>query len=94
MFERDLLFVREHCTPISFEQLASKDTPRGSVLFTFDDGYRECFSVARPLLKKYEIPCMFFVTASFIDNQRIFYRHKVSLCIEEIAALPHQQIAQ
>jgi peptidoglycan/xylan/chitin deacetylase (PgdA/CDA1 family) len=37
-----------------------------------------------PILQKYDLSCVFFVTTAFIDNESAFYRHKVSLCIEEL----------
>ena len=60
---------------------------RPSVLLTFDDGFRECYTVVRPLLQEYGFPAIFFVTTDFIDNQSLFYRNKVSLCIEKVKTL-------
>lgn len=96
MFERDLQYLKEHCRVISYEQFQREqrtDTVRpGSILLTFDDGYSECASVVRSLLLKYELPCLFFVTADFIDNRSLFYRNKVSLCIEAAAAMEHDAL--
>jgi peptidoglycan/xylan/chitin deacetylase (PgdA/CDA1 family) len=86
-FECDLEFLSRNYLPISYDELQSGPPPeRGSrprVLVTFDDGLRECYEVARPLLLKHGIPAIFFVTTDFLDNRRLFYKHKVSLCIEE-----------
>ena len=60
---------------------------RPSFVLTFDDGYRECFDVVRPLLLKYEVPAIFFVTTDFIDNRHLFYRNKVSLCVDRILGM-------
>jgi peptidoglycan/xylan/chitin deacetylase (PgdA/CDA1 family) len=89
MFESDLAFLRQNWNLISYGQLLehyfskTKIKPN-SVIITFDDGYSECFSIARPLLLKYKIPCIFFVITDSIDNKKVFYRNKVSLCIERI----------
>jgi peptidoglycan/xylan/chitin deacetylase (PgdA/CDA1 family) len=86
-FERDLEFLSRNYLPISYHELQSgRPRERGHrprVLVTFDDGLRECYEVARPLLLKHGIPAIFFITTDFIDNRRLFYKHKVSLCIEE-----------
>ncbi len=31
------------------------------IVLTFDDGYAECYSIVAPLLKKYNISCIFFI---------------------------------
>ena len=91
-FERDLIYLKKHFDVISYEDLVSavgsngKLSPR-SALVTFDDGYRECYSVVRPLLKKHGIPCMFFVTTDFVGNRNMFFRNKVSLCIDQARTL-------
>ena len=64
---------------------------RPSVVLTFDDGYRECFEVVRPLLLKYKVPAIFFVTTDFIDNRQLFFRNKVSLCIDRILGLSESE---
>jgi peptidoglycan/xylan/chitin deacetylase (PgdA/CDA1 family) len=87
-FEQDLAYVCEHYTPISYEQLVDPvgiQTPKTALHISFDDGFRECFTFARPLLKKYAIPCTFFLATDFIDNGAMYYRNKVSLCIERVA---------
>jgi len=64
---------------------------RPAAILTFDDGYRECFEVVRPLLLKYEVPAIFFVTTDFIDNRCLFYRNKISLCIDRILSLTESE---
>lgn len=90
-FEADLAYLREHFHPISYSQFRRQvklqgHAAPGSVLLSFDDGCSECYHVVRPLLLKYDIPCIFFITTSLIDNRSMLYRHKVSLCIERICA--------
>jgi len=86
-FENDLRYLKRAFSPVSYADVHAHivdgaSLPRRAVHLTFDDGFRECFSVVRPLLLKYKIPCTFFVTTDWIDNQGIFYRNLVSLCIE------------
>lgn len=91
MFEQDLIYLQDRYRLISYHDLllahdGKLKLPRKSMLLTFDDGYAECFWCARPLLLKYGIPCMFFVTTDWVDNRRLFYRNKASLCIDSVEA--------
>jgi len=96
MFERDLLYIKRHLRPISYHTAVHQVTHNSAtrtrgVLVTFDDGLAECFTVVRPLLLRHDVPAVFFVTTDFLDNKRMFYRHKVSLCIEHALGLEAQQ---
>jgi len=86
-FEADLEFLQEHYQLLSYADLCERhhsraDGHRPQGVLTFDDGLKECFTIIRPLLLKYSIPAIFFVTTGFLDNQRLFYRHKASLCVD------------
>ena len=99
MFERDLIYLKQHFNPISYEQAFDslcRNARRepNNVLLTLDDGYAECFTIVRPLLLKHGIPCIFFVTTAFIDNKRMFYRNKVSLCIERVSTFGNTELGK
>jgi len=97
-FEQDLIYLKENYNLISYDQLAAglsggKLKP-GSIMISFDDGYKECFSIVRPIMLKLDIPCTFFITSDFIDNQKMFYRNKVSWCIDVVNSLEEPEWAQ
>jgi peptidoglycan/xylan/chitin deacetylase (PgdA/CDA1 family) len=87
-FALDMDYLKVNYHILSFQECERGDGRRGgwqpAVLLTFDDGLSECFDIVRPILLQRRIPCTFFVTTSFIDNQILFYRHTVSLCIESM----------
>jgi peptidoglycan/xylan/chitin deacetylase (PgdA/CDA1 family) len=92
-FEAALRYIKKNFNPVTEEQLTSarlhgKPLPPRALHLSFDDGFTECYTVARPLLLKHGIPCTFFVTSGWVDNKSMFYRNKVSLCIERLAELP------
>ncbi|MGD9972533.1 MAG: polysaccharide deacetylase family protein [Desulfatirhabdiaceae bacterium] len=41
------------------------------VVITFDDGYRDNYDIAYPILKSLEIPAFFFVCTQMIDDRRL-----------------------
>jgi peptidoglycan/xylan/chitin deacetylase (PgdA/CDA1 family) len=90
-FRDDLEFFSDHFRPIGVPELIEYlergiMPPRDSALLTFDDGMRECHDVIAPALKAVGLPGAFFLTTDFLDNQRLFHRHKVSLILDRLAA--------
>src|SRR5579863_6664983 len=63
VLDRQILFLVE-----TFELVSARSLNRtawggkGRVLLTFDDGFRNNFEVAAPILKKYGAPALFFVS--------------------------------
>lgn len=99
MFEQDLLYLQRNFDLISYDQLTvylkgNNQLPARSVALTFDDGFAECFEVARPLLQKHGIPCSFFLNTNYIDNKDMAKEQKASLCIEQILNMDEETIAQ
>jgi peptidoglycan/xylan/chitin deacetylase (PgdA/CDA1 family) len=87
-FEADLIYLKQHYSPISYQQLATyveakKPLPPRAAMLSFDDSLAESYTIARPLLLKHGIPCIFFISTGVVDNREMLYRHKVSLCIEK-----------
>jgi peptidoglycan/xylan/chitin deacetylase (PgdA/CDA1 family) len=99
LFEKDLQFLAQSYAPVAYDELRRnreerRPLPKNAVHLSFDDGFAECYHLARPLLLKYNIPCTFFLTTDFIDNQRMYYRNQVSLCLEKFqGAAPAEQTA-
>jgi peptidoglycan/xylan/chitin deacetylase (PgdA/CDA1 family) len=68
-------FFRSHARVVSLgEQVAGcneRRDMRGTVSITFDDGYRDNFEVAAPILRDLQLPATFFITTGFIGSQVI-----------------------
>jgi peptidoglycan/xylan/chitin deacetylase (PgdA/CDA1 family) len=90
-FEAALVDLKRRFTPVDYTALALRSNASvgraNAVHLSFDDGFVECFTVVRPLLLKQAIPCTFFVATDWLDNRAMFYRNKVSLCIEALRGL-------
>ena len=89
-FEADVIYLKQNYRLPKFsefvDEMAGARRPKQPcAILTFDDGMSQCFDLVRPILLKHGVPCSFFITKSFIDNRELFYRHKVSLCIDAMS---------
>lgn len=89
-FESHLKFLLKRYTPISLEDLLRYCTqgyalPKRVMHLTFDDGLNSNCETIAPVLLRYGVPATFFLTTEFIDNRALFFRHKVSLLINDLA---------
>ena len=91
-FESDLDHLLKHLKPIGLDTLHdciknNNPIPEKSFLVTFDDGLRQVYENAVPILLRKGIPAVFFINTSVIDNKNLLFRYKSSLIIEEILTL-------
>jgi len=56
--------------------LAMTGKPRTKIVITFDDGYRDNYIYAFPILKKYKFPAMVFLTTDYIGTEYKKDRYK------------------
>ncbi|MBS0446969.1 MAG: polysaccharide deacetylase family protein [Proteobacteria bacterium] len=75
-FDRQMRLVAEHCDVLSIEEVLATETVRRSkrpvVAITFDDGYRDNFLHAAPILRRHDLPAAFFVSTGIIDRRDRF----------------------
>ena len=79
-------------TPVLLSQVVQfeinkKPLPPKPVLITFDDGYRDNYTVMYPLLKKYGMAANIFLVPSFISNNTINYPNDEYLNKNEILSM-------
>lgn len=77
MFSRQIEFLKKKYHVITLSQLLNdiledKRIHPKSVAITFDDGYKDNYTNAFPILKQYGLPATFFITTSYIDTQKKF----------------------
>lgn len=73
-FERQIAYMVRHQTVISPDQhLAAlrgeADLPTAPVVVTVDDGYRDFYELAFPVLRRYGAPSIFFPASGFVDGE-------------------------
>ncbi len=72
-FERQIAQISQRFDVIGlpdFER-ALADPHGRYVMVTFDDGYRDNYSLAYPILKRHGVPATFFLTTGFIDAPQV-----------------------
>lgn len=59
------------------ERLAANDIPDNAIVITFDDGYRDNFSNALPILDKLALPATIFLATGVIGSDRLLWHDRV-----------------
>ena len=76
-FAEQLEVIRSQWRPIALtelvEALSDDEVPEGAVVVTFDDGYRDSLSVAKPALERAGIPASVFVVSGYVGAEREFW---------------------
>jgi peptidoglycan/xylan/chitin deacetylase (PgdA/CDA1 family) len=76
-FEQFCRYFKENFNVLSLsEQVAGCNSGKdmgGTLSITLDDGYRDNFEVAAPILRKLGLPATFFVTTSFINSPTVAF---------------------
>ncbi len=96
-FAADLRFLKNRRRILSHDEVveyleAGRPLPPDSVLLTFDDGYRECFTEVRPLLLEHRVPAVFFVPSALVGNRRLAYRNAAALALSRLNRLPRRRL--
>ncbi len=77
-FDWQMRYVAKHFHPVSCQQVAEAINagtalPKRAVMVTFDDGFRDNYEVAFPVLRSHGVPALFFVSTGYIDGQQPFW---------------------
>lgn len=71
-FEKQITHLVKNYKIISLDEIVhmikNRRTLRRCVAITFDDGFRDNYEIAYPILRKYNIPATIFLTTSYIDS--------------------------
>ena len=84
-FEAQMSYLANSYVVLGFsqglERLQSGNLPKKSVVVTFDDGYRDNYEYALPILKKYAIPATFFVVTDALEQRMRLWWDEVAEAI-------------
>jgi peptidoglycan/xylan/chitin deacetylase (PgdA/CDA1 family) len=85
-FEQQIKFIKEKYNIITLKQAVAGITngnrlPENPAVVTFDDGYKNNFTLALPILQKFGVPATIFLTAGYIGSKEILPLDEVYLVI-------------
>lgn len=90
MFERQVAVLTQVFRVMALEdalcRLRAGTLPSRSLCITFDDGYRDNFDVAVPILRKHGATATFFVATGFLNGGRMMH----DTVVEAVRRLPAQ----
>lgn len=84
-FARQMDYVKRNYNVIPGAQLKAfclgeRELPSYPLLITFDDGYRDNYLNAYPILKERDLPALIFLTTDYIEKDVPFYWDYVAYC--------------
>jgi peptidoglycan/xylan/chitin deacetylase (PgdA/CDA1 family) len=88
-FAEDLKYFKRKYNPIGIEEFLDSvknktPLPRNSFMLTFDDGFREVYEVAVPVLQKMKLTSTIFITSQYLNNTVLGYDQKKSIILEQL----------
>lgn len=88
-FKSDIEFLTRNFNPLDLKTLiesikTGSPLPEKSFLITFDDGFSELYDNVAPIMTRYNVSPVIFLTKDFIDNFHLSYDCKKSLLVEKI----------
>ena len=87
-FRKQMRYLSQRCNPISLNYFISCATrelrlPPKSIIVTLDDGYKDNYTNAYPILQQYKMPATIFLTTDPIDDRDTFWWEKVGEAINK-----------
>src|SRR4051812_39673741 len=82
-FEWQVRYLQRHFDLIGPDDLEqARQDPRGRrVMISFDDGYRDNYELAYPVLRALDAPAVFFLATQFLDQQALSWWDEIAWMI-------------
>jgi peptidoglycan/xylan/chitin deacetylase (PgdA/CDA1 family) len=87
-FYQQMKFVSRNFEVVSFADLyqcekEGRPWPARALLITFDDGYRDNYTNAYPILKSFRIPATIFLVTGHIGQRKLFWWDVIAYCVKQ-----------
>lgn len=80
-FEKQIIFLRDRFEVVFLEDLVDKALKGENIgelcAITFDDGWRDNFTEAFPIMEKYRVPATIFLATGFVGTDRMFWPEEI-----------------
>lgn len=90
LFEAQMRYLRKHYRLVSLEEgfhaLQESQACGPMVAVTFDDGYRDIYTHAFPVLRKYEIPATVYLIAESMETGVVGWYDRIFLALQVFPA--------
>jgi len=88
-FEKHIRYLTKHYVIISLEQYIESRhgipaLPRNALVITFDDGFKDNFEIAFPLLVQYRCMATFFLIGCTLQPREMIWLHRLYNAIDSI----------
>jgi peptidoglycan/xylan/chitin deacetylase (PgdA/CDA1 family) len=73
LFDWQMGYIKKHFHSVNWQDIISSGCSSSGIriLITFDDGYRDNFTRALPIIEKYQLQAVFFVATDLVFKQQI-----------------------
>jgi peptidoglycan/xylan/chitin deacetylase (PgdA/CDA1 family) len=86
-FERQIAYLKRHFHMATLDETIAiahgQPSHQASVLITFDDGYRDNYSVAFPILRSHGVQGVFFLPTSFIGTDHVPWWDLIAFIVKQ-----------
>jgi len=91
-FESQIQHLAQYYSPVTMTDLVKGlrgelRLKSNSIAITVDDGYYDFYTVAYPILKKYQVPATVFVTTKFVDGDFWLWPDKISYVLNSLSEI-------
>lgn len=79
-FEAQIKWMQHIGKIVDYSRILDTSRPNGQPLFslTFDDGWKDNYEFALPILKKYNVPALIFLATNAVDKGELFWPQDIA----------------
>lgn len=87
-FREQVAHIRCHYRPMTLRDLSlaifeEGRVPEHALVLTIDDGYRDFYEIAYPILREYDVPATLFVTTGFINGDLWLWHDQIAWLLDQ-----------
>lgn len=92
VFERQVIFLKKYYQIVNLNDLKkmgfNQNQQKDIAVLTFDDGYRNNYDYAFPVLKKYNVPATIFLTTDYINTKNLLWYDRLAWILNKAVSIP------